>query len=130
MGILKSLNRWRKKELTKVRAYGLAKELTLFYERHFVSPWQKSKVDEIRAMYEVKQKNLGKAYDIASSRLSEEFMMYELEYLRASESFKKDNPSKEWVPDGVRGYLTKAFWRNLFSKPQLATSIDQHAIQV
>ena len=114
MGFARQLHRGEKKELQENnKAYRLSKELQHFYANHFMSPWQKGKVGEIRAMYEHKQKGLDRAHDVASSRLSEEFMQFELDYIMASDQFKKDNPGKEWAPSGIKGLFSKAFWVNL-----------------
>ncbi|MEK7068562.1 MAG: hypothetical protein AAB964_01970 [Patescibacteria group bacterium] len=132
MGFQRQLHRGDKKELSENnKAYRLSKELQHFYANHFLSPWQKTKIGEIRALYEHKQKGLDRAHDIASSRLSEEFMQFELDYAFASDQFKKENPGKEWAPSGIKGLLSKAFWVNLVRKGrELGVNLVGHGKEI
>jgi hypothetical protein len=116
MGIARQIGQWRRSEKAKTRGYKLSKELQLWYGNHYVSPWQQGKINEIRALYEKRQQDLARAHDYSASRLSEEFMQFELDYLFTSDKFKADNPGKEWAPTGVRGIFYKAFWKNLMKK--------------
>ena len=116
MGILRKLNQRAKAEKQKGKAYKLSKSLQEFYAKHLVSAWQRGRVDDIRKMYEWKQNQLDAAHDFSSSRLSEEFMQYELDYLYASDQFKQDNPGMEWHPKGIKGVFKKAFWSNLIKR--------------
>lgn len=116
MGYLAKLNRGRKKELAKARAYQLSKELQRFYSTHTFSTWQQERVKEIRALYEARLKDLEVAHDHAASRCSEEFMQFELDYALASDAFKEKNPGMEWTPSGVKGLFAKAFWKNLMTR--------------
>ncbi len=112
------LTKYRKEKLAAQKAYQLSKALQEFYSSHPLSIWQKEKVDEIRNRYKLKQKELNVAHDIASSRLSEAFMQFELDYLYASEEYRKENPGMEWHTSGIKGLFTKAFWANLSKKAE------------
>ncbi len=96
------MHRALKAERQRSAAYKLSRALQEFYASHMVSKWQRDRVNEIRALYEDKQKDLNIAHDHACSRLSEEFMDFELEYLRVSDKFKEENEGEE-MPWNVNG---------------------------
>lgn len=91
----------------------LTEQLTEFYGTHPISKWQQDEIDKIRKAYEEKNRDLAIAHDIASSRLSDKFMQLELDYIRGSHEFKEKNPGLQWVPSGIDGFFSSAFWYNL-----------------
>ena len=103
----------RRAEERKTAAYKMSRKLQEFYASHLVSEWQRKEVDIIHADYEEKQKNLDIAHDHASSRLSENFMQFELDYLMASQEYKEENPGMQLAPAGMKGLFSRAFWNNL-----------------
>ena len=94
----------------------LSAKLSQFYSSNFVSPWQRKGVDVIRKDYEEKLQKLSVAHDIAASKLSDEYMKFELDYLWASREFKKDNPGQEMDGIGRAGVFSGAFWRNMSAR--------------
>ncbi len=94
----------------------LSEKLTKFYATHMLSPWQREEVDKIRKTYEEKNAELAMAHDVASSRLSDRFMQFELDWLVMSNDFKENNPGKEWHPSGLKGVFSRAFWANMFQR--------------
>lgn len=108
MGYLGKMHRALKAERQRSAAYKLSRALQEFYASHLVSKWQRDRVNEIRALYEDKRKDLDIAHDHACSRLSEEFMEFELEYLKASDTFKEENEGAEmpFNVDGKTPFLT------------------------
>lgn len=113
MGFLGKFNRALKAEKARTRAYKLSRGLQEFYASHFFSTWQRKQVDIIHKDYEEKQKELDVARDHASSRLSENFMQFELDYLMASDEYKEQNPGMQLHESGVKGLFSRAFWHNL-----------------
>lgn len=103
-------------EEAKKPAVALSKRLQQFYATHMVSTWQKDKVNEIRAVYQDKQDGLDAAHDIASSKLSEEYMQFELEYLETSHRLKDGNGGQEPYHRDFRRFISPAFWRQTFSQ--------------
>lgn len=91
----------------------LSEKLTKFYATNLVSDWQRKDVKAIRDAYEIKQKDLAVAHDIAASRLADTYMRFEYDYLLASNDFKIKNPGMEWHDRGVMGIFSGAFWRNI-----------------
>lgn len=113
MGALKKLSRAMRADRARTRNVALSKQIMEFYQTHPIHAWQTENVKQIRGVYEEKQKDLDRAHDIGSSELSDVFMQFELDYLRASHDFAEKNPGMEYHPKGLKGLFTKAFWRNL-----------------
>ena len=114
MGRISSLSRARRAEEAKKPAVALSKKLQQFYGSHMVSDWQRQKVQEIRDVYKDKQDGLDAAHDIASSKLSEEYMQFELEYLETSDRMKTENGGQEPYHKDFRRFVSPAFWRQIF----------------
>lgn len=114
------MNRWLKKERAQIKAVKIAKEVERFYANHYVAPWQRDRVNQVRALHEAAQKKLRQAHDIGATRVSEEFAQMELDFLFASDNFKAKNPGMEWHPKGIKGIFYKAFWKNLVARAKKA----------
>lgn len=154
MGTQRQLSRMEGNQRRATTAYKLSRDLQTFYGTHFVSEWQRDYVAAIRKTYEQKLHALeashyqgslqiakdffGEEYDkkikdhntildYSASQLSEKYMQLELDYLMASEEYKKKNPGKKWHPGGVRGLFSSAFWHNLFARAdQLGVKWDKN----
>jgi|CXWL01.1.fsa_nt_gi cation transport regulator ChaB len=116
MGNISRASRARRAEEAKKPAVALSKKLQQFYASHMVSTWQREKVQEIRDVYKDKQDGLDAAHDIASSKLSEEYMAFELEYLEKSQEMKTENGGQEPYHRDFRRFVSPAFWRQLFTQ--------------
>mgnify|MGYP001577533623 FL=1 len=116
MGHISRLSRARRADEAKKPAVALSKKLQQFYATHMVSTWQREKVGEIRAVYQDKQDQLDAGHDIASSKLSEEYMAFELEYLETSDRLKTENGGQEPYHKDFRRFVSPAFWRQLFTQ--------------
>lgn len=127
MGITKQLGQWRRSEKAKTKMYQLSREIQGWYESHFVAPWQRDRIEEIRALHEKKQKDLGVAHDIAASQVSEEFATLELDYLMASEAFREKNPGEEmpWKPNRSIGFMARVFTKNMIVRAK-ALGLNWH----
>jgi hypothetical protein len=113
MGKLRDLNRGFKKERARTRAFQLSKSLQEFYANNLVGATQRDEVGDIRRAFEHAMEQLNVAHDHATSRISEQYMQFELDYLRASQEWKVNNPGMEWHREGIRGVFAGAFWRNM-----------------
>ena len=129
MGLAKMMSRGFRNERAKTRAYKLSREIQTFYASHFVSKWQRDRVDDIRKLYEERQKDLQLAHDHACSRVSEEFMQLELDYLMTSNSFKEkpENVGQEmtWSPGAGMGIMARAFLKNMVTRAK-TLGLDWH----
>lgn len=114
--MLKKLNRSMKAERQRTLAYKLSKQISEFYATNAVSPWQKERVSDIRKLFQEKEHDLAVAHDHAVSRLSEQFMEFELDYLRASQQFKVTNPGEEMEFKAKGGFFSRVFMTNLIKK--------------
>lgn len=110
------LDKLPRSEMRKTKLYKMSSAVQRFYESHLVSPWQKEKVNEIRGLYEYKQKNLDREYNIASTKLSAEFMEFELQYLETSDRLKQGNEGKEPYHKDGRRFLSRAYWSQIKDK--------------
>ena len=95
----------------------MAKEIEQWYATHFVAPWQRANVAEIRRQHEEKQEALRIAHDNAASRVSDEYAAFELEYLKASDEFRNKKPDAELAFDGKKiqslgGWIKDIFIRS------------------
>lgn len=111
MGKLAMLSRARRADEAKKPAVALSRKLQRFYAEHAVSKFQRAKVSEIRAMYQEKQQGLDVAHNIASSKLSEEYMYFELEYLQTSQRMKKEGDGYEPFHHDMRALWSPAFYK-------------------
>lgn len=129
MGFTRSYNRSLRNARAKTRAYKLSREIQTFYASHFVSKWQRDRVDDIRKLYEEREKDLALAHDHACSRVSEEFMQLELDYLMTSNSFKEkpENVGQEmtWSPGAGMGIMARAFLKNMVTRAK-SLGLDWH----
>lgn len=110
------LDKLPRSEMRKTKVYKMSAAVQRFYESHLVSQWQRDKVSEIRALYEHKQKQLDREYNIASTRLSADFMEYELQYLETSNRLKNEGGGKEPYHKDARRFLSRAFWKGVKDK--------------
>ena len=127
MGITGKLGQWRRNEKAKTKMYKLAREITEWYASHFVAPWQRDRVSEIRALHDKKQKDLAFAHDLAASQVSEEYATLELDYLMASESFRQKSPGEEmpWKPNKNLGFMARVFINNMLVRAK-ALGLNWH----
>lgn len=93
-------------------AVALSKRIQQFYATHLVSAWQRQKVQEIRDDYQEKQKGLDVAHNIASSKLSEQYMAFELEYLETSDRLKERDGGEPYHHD-FRRFVSPAFYKGI-----------------
>ncbi len=98
-------------EEAKKPAVVLSRKIQRFYAQNLVSKWQKDKCAEIRAMYMEKQQGLDVAHNIASSKLSEEYMAYELEYLEISNRLKVQGDGYQPFHKDIRALISPAFYK-------------------
>lgn len=96
-------------------AVALSKRIQQFYASHVVSQWQRDKVAEIREDYQEKQRGLDVAHNIASSKLSEQYMEFELEYLTISDRLKESDGGKPYHHD-FRRFVSPAFYKSVGRK--------------
>lgn len=96
-------------------AVALSKRIQQFYATHVVSEWQRQKVSEIREDYQEKQRGLDVAHNIASSKLSEQYMEFELEYLETSHRLKERDGGEPFHHD-VRRFVSPAFYKSIGRK--------------
>lgn len=94
-------------------AVALSKRIQEFYATHLVSQWQRDKVQEIRNDYQEKQRGLDVAHNIASSKLSEQYMDFELEYLVTSDRLKEGNGGYEPYHRDIRRFVSPAFYKGV-----------------
>lgn len=113
MGRISQLSRALRSDRARIPAVALSKKLQKFYSSHFVSDWQRKKIQEIRDVYQEKQKGLDAAHDVASSKLSEEFMAFELEYLEVSDRLKEKGDGHEPFHNDVRAVVSPAFYKKI-----------------
>lgn len=145
MGIQRHLSLLEGNRRRETPAYKLSRDLQEWYATHLLSPWQREYVDSLRRQYEIGEHKLqnahyrgaqviaseffgsefeakiddhNKMHDVATSKLSEKFMQLELDYLNLTNEWKKNNPDREWHPSGLKGLITRAFWRNIYKRAQ------------
>lgn len=122
MGVLRSWARNKGKEFRKqVRSskyLNLAQEVQRLHAHTPMADWQRSRVAEIRALYEDKRQKLGEKHDVLQAELAREFMQHEVDFITASHEFRKKNPDEVWAPTaiGKMGFMAKRFWNQLIER--------------
>lgn len=109
------LSRAMRADRQKKPAIALSQKLGDFYASRTVSTWQKQRIEDIRDVYKEKQQGLDVAHNIASSKLAEEYMGFELEYLETSDRLKERDGGEPYHHDW-RAVYSRAFWRAMGRK--------------
>lgn len=117
MGFLNKLNQKLKYERRETRTGKLAKELENLHANTVFRPWQIDRIKEIRAAYQAKCHAINRKADELIQEQTELFAQFEIDFIYASEHFKKENPGKEWKPkEAGIGAFARAFWNKFVSK--------------
>ena len=112
MGRISRLSRAIRADEARRPAVAISKKIQGFYATHMVSEWQREKVAEIREDYQEKQRGLDVAHNIASSKLSEQYMQFELEYLETSDRLKERDGGEPYHHD-MRRFISPAFYGSI-----------------
>ena len=116
MGHLRNLNLGLKKMMQDTRLMKLSKEGQMLYATVPLAPWQKKRIEEIREVGELKCAEVDKEATRLKRGIVEDFLEFELGFIKASASFRKNNPGVEWKPGVIwdaqfraRRFLKKTF---------------------
>lgn len=102
------------------RMQKIAKELTTLHAQTPLAEWQRNRITEIRNAGEFHIKKMYHKARVLEMQLMEEYAQHEIDFIMASNQFKRDNPGQEWAPDltSKLGLVARSFWKRFMATGQ------------